>query len=149
MMKGGVMQEKDPNDQWTDPPEISEVSFSGVLKFSCCRKVHTVQGTDRSETQCSVCGTLYGLALLVRLQPAEDHHFAKGTRIRVVERLEVKAGSTIVVLEPSKVYEAGSDVHGSLNVPVGHQPLLVEVRGDRGSRKLVAMVPIDRLVKVE
>lgn len=143
------MQETDPNDKWMEPAEITEVSFSGTLTFSCCRKTYTVQGDNRSEVQCAVCGTLYGIALLIRLQPAEDHPFIKGTRIRPTERLQVKAGATTVVLEPSKVYEATQDSFGALNVPLGHQPVLVEVNGDRGSRKLIAMVPAEQLVLAE
>ena len=143
------MQEQDPNDQWTEPAEITEVSFSGTLRFSCCRKTYTVQGDNRSEVQCSVCGTLYGVALLVRLQPEEDHPFKRGTRVRPMERLQVKAGATMVVLEPTQIYEATQDTFGALNVPPGNQPVLVEVRGDRGPRKLVAIVPVDQLIAVE
>jgi hypothetical protein len=143
------MPEKDPNDQFTEPAEITEVSFNGTLRFSCCRRTYIVQGVNRSEVRCSVCGTLYGIALLVRLQPADDHPFVKGTRIRVKERLEVKAGATTVALEPTQVYEATQDSHGALNVPPGHQPVLVEVRGDRGLRKLVAIVPAEQLIEVE
>jgi hypothetical protein len=143
------MKETDPNDQWTEPAEITEVSFSGELRFSCCRKSHIVQGDNRSEVQCSVCGTLYGIALLIRLQPADDHPFAKGTRIRPRERMEVKAGATTVVMEPSQVYEATQDSHGALNVPMGYQPVLVEVKGDRGRRRLVAMVPAEQLIAAE
>jgi hypothetical protein len=108
-----------------------------------------VQGTDRSTVQCTVCGTLYGLALLVRLQAAEDHPFIKGTRVRPRERLSAKAGATTVTLEPTQVYEAAQDTHGALNVPAGCQPLLVEVRGDRGPRRLIAMVPVEKLTKAE
>jgi hypothetical protein len=143
------MQETNPNDQWTEPVEITEVSFSGTLRFSCCRKSYVISGENRSEVRCSICGTLYGLALLIRLQPSEDHPFAKGTRIRPTERLQVKAGATTVVMEPSQIYEATQDTYGALNVPVGYQPVLVDIRGDRGSRKLIAMVPADQLVAAE
>jgi hypothetical protein len=143
------MNETDPLDQWTEPAEITEVSFSGTLRFSCCHKTYTVQGENRSEVQCQVCGTLYGIALLIRLQPADDHPFIKGTRVRPKERLQVKAGATTVVLEPSQVYEATQDSHGALNVPPGNQPVLVEVRGDRGIRKLVAIVPAEQLIAAE
>jgi hypothetical protein len=143
------MQEKDPNDQFTEPPEITEVSFSGTLRFSCCRKSHIVQGDNRSEVQCTVCGTLYGIALLVRLQPADDHPFVKGTRVRPTERVQVKAGATTVILEPSQIYQATQDTFGALNAPFGHQPVLVEVKGDRGVRRLIAMVPAEQLVMAE
>jgi hypothetical protein len=143
------MNEADPLNEFTEPPEITEVSFSGTLRFSCCRKSYTVQGENRSEVQCTVCGTLYGIALLVRLQPAEDHPFIKGTRIRPKERLSVKAGSTTVVLEPSKVYEATQDSFGALNVPPGYQPVLVEVKADHGTRRLVAIIPAEQLIAVE
>lgn len=143
------MNEADPLDKFTDAPEITDVSFSGTLRFSCCRKAYTVQGENRSEVQCSICGTLYGIALLVRLQPAEDHPFVKGTRVRPTQKLSIKAGATTVVLEPSQVYEATQDTFGALNVPVGHQPVLVDVKGDRGLRKLVAMVPVEQLIKAE
>ena len=141
--------EVDPNDKWIDPAEITNVSFSGTLTFSCCRKIYTVQGENRSEVQCSICGALYGIALLIRLQPVDDHPFMKGTRVRPTEKLQVKAGATTVVLEPINVYEATQDTFGALNVSAGHQPVLVEVRGDRGSRKLVAIVPVDQLIRID
>lgn len=144
-----MMNETDPSDRWTEPVEITEVSFSGTLRFSCCRKTYIIQGEDRSEVQCDVCGTLYGIALLVRLQPAEDYPFKKGTRVRPTERLQVKAGATTVALEPTQVYEATQDTHGALNVPPGHQPVLVEARGDRGPRKLIAIVPAEQLTLAE
>jgi hypothetical protein len=139
----------DPNEVWTDPPEITEVSFSGTLVFSCCRKSHSVSGENRSEVQCPVCGTLYGIALLIRLQPIDGHPFTKGTRVRPTERMQIKVGATIVVMEPSQVYAATQDTHGALNVPVGYQPVLVEVKGDRGTRRLVAIVPAEKLIKDE
>ena len=143
------MNETDPLDQWTEPVEITEVSFTGTLRFSCCRKSYAISGENRSEVQCSVCGTLYGIALLVRLQPSEDHPFAKGSRVRPTVDLRVRVGAGSVVLESSQVYEATQDTFGALNVPAGHQPVLVEVRGDRGSRKLIAMVPSDQLIRAE
>jgi hypothetical protein len=143
------MDEPDPRDHWTEPTEITVVSFSGTLVFSCCRQVHTFQGENRAEVQCPVCGTLYGLALLVRLQAADDYRFPKGTRVRPTARLEVRAGSSTVVLEPSQVYEAAQDTHGVLNVPAGHQPVLVHVQGDRGKRPLIANVPQDLLEMAE
>jgi hypothetical protein len=133
--------ESDPADKFTEPSEIVGVSFEGILTFSCCRLVQKVQGNSRSEVQCSKCGTLYGIALLVRLQPEKDCRFKKGTRVRPTKRVEVKAGSTRMVLEPSQTYMAGQDTYGALNVPEGHQPILVELNGDRGKRKLVASVP--------
>ena len=143
------MVESDPNDKWTEPSEIVGVSFEGTLTFSCCRLVQKVTGQGRSEVQCQKCGSLYGLGLLIRLQPMEDCRFRKGTRVRPIERMDVKAGATKVVLEPSHVYEATQDTHGALNVPEGHQPVLVEARGERGSRKLIAMVPAERLIEAE
>jgi hypothetical protein len=92
------MPETDPADQWTEPSEIVGVSFEGTLTFSCCRLAQKVSGQGRSEVQCSKCGTLYGIALLVRLQPADGHPFGKGTRVRPVERLSVKAGAGAVAL---------------------------------------------------
>jgi hypothetical protein len=142
-------EEPDPRDKWTKPTEITTVGFSGVLVFSCCQAVHSERGNDRSEVQCPKCGTLYGLALLVRLQAAEDYKFAKGTQVRPKAPVEVRAGSSTVTLEPSQIYEATMDVHGVLNVPAGHQPILVQVSGDRGKRKLVACVPADFLERAD
>ena len=143
------MEETDPRDKWTEPTEVTTVSFSGTLVFSCCGKVHTFEGQDRSEVQCPICGTLYGLALLVRLQAAEDYKFAKGTPVRPTVPVEVRAGSSTVKLVPSETYEAYQDAHGVLNVPRGHQPILVKVAGDRGKRPLVAMVPENLLERAD
>jgi hypothetical protein len=142
-------EESDPRDKWTEPTEVTTVAFSGRLDFSCCGKVHTMTGTDRSEVQCPICGTLYGLALLVRLKGEEDYKFPKGTRVRPKVAMQVRAGSSTVTLEPSQIYQAYQDTFGILNVPRGHQPILVSVNGDRGKRFLVANVPEEILEKAD
>jgi hypothetical protein len=140
------MEEPDPLDQWKDPTEIQNVSFTGKLLFSCCRLTQVIDGDKRSEVQCVRCGTVYGVALLARLLTPEDYKYAKGTRVRVTQELEVKVGSTLVKLVPGQIYQAAQDTYGALNIPPGYQPFLVEVPGDRGTRYLIAVVP-DEIVE--
>jgi hypothetical protein len=139
----------DPLDKWTEPTEITEVSFSGTLNFSCCRKIHIIHGDHRSEVTCSRCGTVYGVALLIRLLSPEDYRFPIGTLVRPVEKFEVKVGSSLIILDPNCSYEATQDTHSSLNVPPHYQPIIVEVNGDHGKRRLIALVPEEKLELVE
>jgi hypothetical protein len=143
------MDESDPLDQWNQPTEIQNVSFTGILEFSCCRMTYRVNGEKRSEVRCTKCGTVYGLALLCRLLPPEDYKYPKGTPVRVTHKFEVKVGSTTVELLPNRIYQAAQDTHGSLSIPPNHQPILVETRGDRGMRSLVAVVPDDIVESAE
>jgi hypothetical protein len=138
----------DPRDSWVNSTEVTQVSFSGKISFSCCGLNQQVTGDNRSVLSCIRCHTVYGIELKPRLLAPEDYAFPVGTPLRVKRTFEVMAGSTSVQLNPGTVYTATQDVHGALNIPPAHQPVIVSVRGDRGMRDLVAAVPVEVLEQV-
>jgi hypothetical protein len=141
--------EQDPSLTWTTPTEISPVVVTGTVLFSCCGINQEVVLKDGSFIQCSKCHTVYGIALLVSLQPAEKTKFPRGVRVQVAEPVEVIAGSTRLTLRPGMSYQTTQDTHGVLNVPPGFQPVIVMAAGERGERTLVALVPDHLLERIQ